>query len=129
MLNLYITSVAAIFTAIVFLVQTFLVIRERMRLKIILGDGDEDQLRYAIRGHANTAEQAPLFLILLALGEAQMANVAILWLAAGVFMIGRLTHFSHFAGLTRSLNMRRLGMSLSLLGTIISVFGLIVVTL
>lgn len=64
----------------------------RMRHNISLGDAGNDALLGRMRAHANFAEYAPLFLILLALLELAHGAVSWLWIAGAVFVLARVAH-------------------------------------
>ena len=66
--------------------------RLRIRHKVSIGDGDNPLVRTRMRAHANFAEYAPLFLILLALIELARGSQTWLWGAAILFVLARLAH-------------------------------------
>jgi len=66
--------------------------RLRRPLKVGVGDGGNEILLRRMRAHANFAENAPLFLILLALLELATGGTLWLWGAAIVFMLARILH-------------------------------------
>lgn len=87
--------ITALYTALLLLVLLALavnVVRLRMREGISLGDGEDRNLRKAIRAHANGAEYIPAVLIALALLELAGARAGVLWLYGGVFVLGRVLH-------------------------------------
>ena len=62
----------------------------RFRNKIAFGDGGNPALMRAIRVHGNTAEHAPLFLLLVAAFELARGTTPFLIAAAAVFAFARL---------------------------------------
>ena len=89
------------------------VIRQRRRLKVVLGDDDEPRIRRAMRVQANFVEYAPIGLILLALAEMQGHG---LWLLHGLGLLllcGRLLHAFGVAREPEDLRFRVVGMTLT----------------
>jgi uncharacterized membrane protein YecN with MAPEG domain len=64
----------------------------RYKYKTSLGDGGNDALNRRIRMHGNLAENAPLFLILLALVEMTGEHGRFVWFLGPVFVVLRLSH-------------------------------------
>jgi len=64
----------------------------RRRHQVSIGHGGKTQISTRMRAHANFAEYAPTFLILLALIELAIGSEAWLWLVAILFILGRLAH-------------------------------------
>ncbi|MGH8442412.1 MAG: MAPEG family protein [Nevskiaceae bacterium] len=62
----------------------------RMRHNIAFGDGGNPALMRAIRTHGNTAEHAPLFLLLALIFELARGGSGVLIGAAGVFVVARI---------------------------------------
>lgn len=62
----------------------------RTRLKVALGDGGHKDLGRAIRAHGNTAEHAPIFLLMSACYELQGGYFAALVTLVALFLLGRL---------------------------------------
>ncbi|WP_395611693.1 MAPEG family protein [Allosphingosinicella sp.] len=60
--------------------------------KVSIGDGGNEALIRRMRAHANYGENAPIFLILLALLELAGGDPRILWGAAILFVIARILH-------------------------------------
>lgn len=91
-MHLLITPFYAGLLGLLYLVLTVHIVRGRYRFKSALGDAQQFELTRRIRAHANFAEYAPLFLILLGFAEVQTYPA---WLIHGlglVFLIGRLSH-------------------------------------
>ena len=88
----YFTAATAIVVAVLQMVLTLYVARGRGKYKAGLGDGGNPALLKRIRMHGNLAENAPLFLILLALTEATgQWTVLVPWFALA-FVVARLSH-------------------------------------
>ena len=64
----------------------------RIKHKVMVGDGAEERLVRRMRAHANFAEYAPIFLILLGLVELANGSETWLWIVAILFVLARLTH-------------------------------------
>ncbi len=65
----YVTAATAVFLAVLQMLLLLYTARGRGKYRTGLGEGDAPQLLKRIRMHGNLAENAPLFLILLALVE------------------------------------------------------------
>ena len=68
------------------------VVLARRPLKISVGDGGSEAVLRRMRAHANFAEYAPIFLILLAAIELAGGNARILWIVAVAFVLARISH-------------------------------------
>lgn len=66
--------------------------RLRRPLKIGVGDGGNEVLLRRMRAHGNFAENAPLFLVLLAVVELAVGGNMLLWTAGILFILARLAH-------------------------------------
>lgn len=97
MIDLPITSVAALLNGALLLALTARVIFYRRRAKVVLGDNGDKVLAKAIRGQANAAEQIPIALILCALAELQGAPSGALGATVALFTLGRYMHGAYFA--------------------------------
>ena len=78
--------------ALLFVVLSVRVIRQRGRAKVAIGAGGDALLERAMRVHANFAEYVPLAVVSLALMELQRAPA---WLLHGlglVLLLGRVAH-------------------------------------
>ena len=132
-LPLLITSITACVLAILFLVQTWGVIALRRSFGVPFGHGNTDDNRSLMkraRGHSNTAEQMPIFLIVLALLEFQaLMPPAALAILAAAFIIGRILHALYFMDIGLHFRFRFYGMFATLMCQIIAVilltYGLI----
>ncbi len=112
-MNILVTTILASLLAIVFLVLSLRVIKLRRANKISLGDGDNEELRRAIRGHGNWAEYAPIGIVLVLIAELQSVNMIVLAILAAAFALGRVFHAYAFAFTTGNMFLRRRGMQLT----------------
>ncbi len=69
-----------------------LVVRQRFKCRVGLGDGQQPGLIKAVRIHGNFAEYVPLLLILLLILEVQGAALWQLHLIGGLTLFGRISH-------------------------------------
>jgi len=74
------------------------VIRLRRKLKVGLGDGGIKELQCAIRAHGNAIETIPMFLILLALLEANGGKPVFLHACGLIFVAARVFHAYALSG-------------------------------
>src|SRR5689334_24887968 len=78
--------------ALIFLVLGLQVSRLRRGNRVLFGDGDNRELRSAIRAHANFAEYVPIIVLMIAILEmAGMPAGQVHWLM-GVLLLSRLLH-------------------------------------
>jgi uncharacterized membrane protein YecN with MAPEG domain len=110
---------------LILLRMTHLVIRQRIALKIALGDGGESALARVIRGHANAAETIPVTLVLLTLIALAGSPAWVVHILGAAFTLGRGLHAWHFAHDAASMNLRSTGMVITLLVQILAALGLI----
>lgn len=64
----------------------------RRTRKILHGDGGDPAMLRRMRAHANYAENAPIFLVLLVLLELAVVRDEFLWAATIVFFLARIVH-------------------------------------
>jgi uncharacterized membrane protein YecN with MAPEG domain len=103
--------VSSIYAGILALLIVWLslnVIKLRRSKKVILGDGGETDLQYAIRAQGNATEYIPISIILLVLLELSGVNIWLVHLGGVAILIGRLLHAKGL--LSQSLNYCVLGM-------------------
>ena len=108
-----ITSFWAALFAVLFVILSIKVIKERRAARMAFGDGDVMALRRAIRAQANFAEYVPFFLILLGLAE---LGEGVSWLVAflGAFLfIGRIIHAVSVLQEPENLRYRVIGMGIT----------------
>lgn len=88
-----ITALFAGILAVLFVVFGALVVWNRFRAKVSLGDGGDDGLRLAVRRFGNFIEYVPFALILMVVVELNGAAPWVLWAMGGLLVGGRLLHF------------------------------------
>lgn len=126
MIELPISSLAALANMVIFLTLTWAVIRLRRAQGVVLGDGEDRALQKAIRGQGNASEQMPLALILMLLAELQGAPALLLIPAALLFTAGRALHGVYFGLHGTHWSLRMTGMAATLLGQGLLVLCLLV---
>jgi len=109
-MTLPITSLTAIYAALLIIALTIKVVQLRRRGGVVLGDNDDRVLTKAIRGHANATEQLPISLILMGLAELQGGPIALILLGAFLLIAGRTMHAVYFAIHGTHWRLRVLGM-------------------
>ena len=125
---LTITTITALALAALMFLQTYAVILRRREKGIVLGDGGDKTAAKRIRGHANTVEQAPIFLILVTLAELREAPLMALALICAVFVLSRVAHAYYFLDVGAHWKFRRIGMTGTALMQI-AIMALLVYTL
>lgn len=113
---LKLTAIYAAILTFVYVKLTLNVISLRRQHAISLGDGGRDDLRQAIRSHANFAEYVPIGLILLGCLEANHIHWTIVLLLGGIFTMGRLYYAKAFLETTPNIDLRVKGMKYTLWG-------------
>ena len=114
------TGLYAGLCGLLFIWLSWLVIKQRQRTRIGLGDGGDPDLQRAIRVHANFIEYTPFALLLLLLVEMTAAN-ALLVHAFGVALV--VSRVLHAQGLGSTAGYSR-GRYFGTLGTWIVITGL-----
>ena len=114
-MDITVTAITAGLLALVFLVLSIRVIKLRGQNSISLGDGGNEALQRAIRGHGNFAEYAPLGVLLLLIAELQSVNFYLLTAFAAALLLGRTCHGYAFAFTASSPALRQAGMILTFL--------------
>lgn len=112
-------ALAASILAIIQVVLMMTVGNKRRATSISLGDGGDETLLRLMRRHGNFIENAPMFLILLALLELLGGASSVVTGLAGLFIITRICHavsLSSADGLAAFRVIGALGTVLSLLG-------------
>ncbi|MBN67238.1 MAG: hypothetical protein CMM94_06710 [Rickettsiales bacterium] len=89
---LSVTALYASLLALLLVVLSAIVVRNRYRSKTALGDGNDERLQRAIRAHANFIEYVPLTLILLLSAEWHRSPVYLLHVIGALLLVGRLFH-------------------------------------
>jgi len=78
--------------ALIFLVLGLQVSRLRRGNRVLFGDGDNRELRSAIRAHANFAEYVPIIVLMVALLEISGLPALRVHLLMGTLLVARLMH-------------------------------------
>jgi len=78
--------------ALIFLVLGLQVSRLRRGNHVLFGDGDNRELRSAIRAHANFAEYVPIIVLMVALLEISGLPASRVHLLMGTLLVARLMH-------------------------------------
>ncbi|QTH64747.1 MAPEG family protein [Psychrosphaera ytuae] len=86
------TALYAGLLALFYVALSFRIIRMRLKFKIGIGHGEQNELHRAIRVHANFAEYVPLALILLVFLEINQTASWILNVLGTALLIGRVLH-------------------------------------
>ena len=92
LLSLGVTSVVASLLGAWLLGQSVFVMRLRRKHKVAVGTGNNASLERAMRAQANTAEYAPMLLMLLLLAELQGLPSWLLALLGACALLGRVLH-------------------------------------
>ena len=93
MINLPIyTGLAAALLMLLHVILLYMVLRQRLKHGVDLGDGGVDTLFRAIRVQGNFVENVPLFLIGLGICEIMAGSNMVVGGLAGVFVIARIAH-------------------------------------
>lgn len=69
-----------------------LVIRQRYKLRLSLGDGGDNGMLRVIRAHANFAEYIPFCLLLLGINELQHTSESFILGLGWLLLLGRFSH-------------------------------------
>ena len=101
-----VTAAVAAFCGILMVALASRVSMLRVRHKVSLGDGGNTALMRAIRAHGNTAEHAPLFVLLVLAYELSRGADALLVTLAAAFVLARLAFAAGLLG--RGLHVARM---------------------
>jgi uncharacterized protein len=91
-MQLPITAFVAAVCAIMLLITAIDTVRQRLRLKVAFGDGNDAKLISASRAHGNLAEHAPIVILLIALLEMSRAHHLTLMTIGALFLLARVAH-------------------------------------
>jgi uncharacterized membrane protein YecN with MAPEG domain len=91
-MNLDVTPIYAALLALLFVFLSLRTIHLRRRHRVALGDGDNPELRRAMRAHANFAEYVPFALLLVYFVERDGAHLALVHALGLALLAGRLLH-------------------------------------
>lgn len=92
MASVMITPLYAGILGLLLMLLSLLVVKQRMKHKVLLGDDGVPALRLAIRVHANFIEYVPLALVLILLLELMAAPPALLHGLGIALLAGRIGH-------------------------------------
>ena len=109
------------FAAIFGVIHVFFTLRVggyRMRSKISLGDGGDNELRNRIRAHGNFIENVPIALLLMLLNDLAGTSETILTILGSILLVSRLVHYVMIVSRRLPIILRPLSM-LGTLGTIL----------
>ncbi|HEY0563636.1 MAG TPA: MAPEG family protein [Methylophilus sp.] len=91
-MQLHIVSVYAAALALLFVYLSMLVIKQRRKHRVALGDGNVAPLKRAIAAHTNFAQYVPLCLILLSFMELSAAPAYVMHALCSALLLGRSAH-------------------------------------
>lgn len=86
------TTIYLALAAFLIIFLSLRVIRLRRSNKVAYGDGGNDELKVAIRTHANAIEYLPISLLLLMAFEINMGTIWVIHVLGIVLIVGRLVH-------------------------------------
>ena len=112
-MTLSVTPIYAGLVTLLFLLLSVRVIRLRRSTHVPLGDGGERSLMRSLRAHGNSAEYAPLAIILMALLELQGLSVWSLHVIGILLLSGRSIHALGVSREPENYRLRTLGMALT----------------
>lgn len=107
------TTILASILSLVFVWLSIQVIKRRRQLKVLIGDGGQQELEWAIRAQGNFSEYVPITLILFACAEYNKTDWKVLLIFAGMLICGRLLHAFGFLFARDNLGYRVKGMLLT----------------
>lgn len=87
-----VTSLYVAIAALLLVILSVRVILGRGQARALIGDGGQETLARRIRAQGNFVEYTPIFLILLAMAEAEGMSLPALHMAGSIFMLGRVLH-------------------------------------
>ena len=93
-MDITVTAITAALLALLFVILSFRVIRLRGSESVSLGDGGNEKLQRAIRGHGNCAEYVPVGILLLLIAELQDGNGLWLMITAVALMLWGASHMA-----------------------------------
>ena len=95
------------------------VIKARRKYKIRAGDGDIQELQFAIAAHSNAVENLPIGMLLLVALELNTASLLVIHLLGLALMVGRVIHAK--AMLVDNLKYRVIGMQITFFTLVVMV--------
>lgn len=118
------TGVYAALTFFVFVWLANATGKIRRSERIALGDGGNAHLAKLMRGTANLTENAPMFLIMLALAALIGTPAFVIHIIGLAFVIGRVLHASHFVAEKAPLKTRFIGFGIAFVTHALLALGL-----
>ncbi len=113
-----------LFAAALMIMQMVLmgmVIKQRLKSQVLIGDGDGDgDLLQTVRVHGNFVENAPIFLVGLALIEVLVGSNSWVLVMGSIFFVGRLLHALGMSMTTGPSILRAAGALASLMVTLVA---------
>ena len=92
---MHLPAITATYLAVLALLYAALGLRVawlRRRKRAVFGDGDNTELRAAIRAHANFAEYVPIIMLMVAMLEASGSSALTVHLLMAALLLARLLH-------------------------------------
>jgi len=123
----FVTAFYAALTGFLCVILSVLVIRQRMRRRVSIGDGGDPEMGRMTRVFGNFAEYAALVLVLLALLEICHGPRWLVHALGGCFIVGRVAHAYGLAGATGINPGRSAGIVLTLLTILVASGALLVI--
>lgn len=121
------TALYAALLALIFIVLSVAVVRQRRRFQVALGDGGHAPLQRAIRAHANFAEYVPLALLVLFLAEYSGLQPTLVHLLGIILLCARISHAFGVSKEPEPLKFRVLGMVLTFSVLLLSALAILVI--
>lgn len=114
----FVAAFYAALTGLLCAVLSILVIRQRVRTRVSMGDGGDASLERMARVFGNFAEYAALVLVLLALVEICGGARWLVHVLGAGFIVGRLAHAYSLANTPDATPARSIGVGLTLLAVV-----------
>ena len=108
-----VTSCYAAALALMFAALSFRTLGLRRRLKIAVGDGDDQRMLRAMRVHSNFAEYVPLTLLLVFFVESQGGPRLLCHALCGCLLVGRIIHAYGLSQVNEDHRLRVTGMAMT----------------
>ena len=124
-MHISITAFYAALLGLIFVRLSTRTIQLRRKVKTALGDGDDAELKRAIRAHANFSEYTPIGLLLIGMGE-NLGTYPLLVHALGFFLLcGRCLHAYGLSQVKEDYRFRIFGIKMTLNVIIVSALAII----